>query len=101
MARKRQPARAPTQPPAPPVPAPLDEGVLRRFVFQTFARARRTQDSPVVPDVWLRYIRVAEDIAHARIAGKPLPDGGVDLLLTRGPERGQAISPSSCEIGWQ
>jgi subtilisin family serine protease len=65
-----------------PIPAPLDDGVLRRFVFQTFGRARRTQDSPVVPDVWLRYIRVAEDIANARIARKPLPDDAVDLLLT-------------------
>ena len=31
----------------------LDEATLRRFVFQTFGRARRTQDSPVMPDVWL------------------------------------------------
>ncbi len=38
----------------------LDEATLRRFVFQTFGRARRTQDSPVMPDVWLRYIRAAE-----------------------------------------
>src|SRR6187549_3865623 len=38
----------------------LDEGTLRRLVFRTFGRSRRTQDSPVMPDVWLRYIRVAE-----------------------------------------
>ena len=45
----------------------LDEGTLRRFVFQTYGRARRTQDSPVMPDVWLRYIRVAEKIADLNI----------------------------------
>jgi serine protease AprX len=56
--------------------------MLRRFVLQTFGRARQTQDSPIVPDVWLRYIYLAENIARARIAGDTLPDGAVDLLLT-------------------
>src|SRR5215469_2892971 len=65
----------------------LEEATLRRFVFQTFGRARRTQDSPVMPDVWLRYIRVAEDIAKARIKSNrresaPLPSNLVDLLIT-------------------
>ena len=60
----------------------LEEATLRRFVFQTFGRARRTQDSPVMPDVWLRYIRVAEKIAGATVDhGKP-PTDLVDLLLT-------------------
>ena len=27
----------------------IDDATLRRFVFQTFGRARRTQDSPVMP----------------------------------------------------
>ena len=58
----------------------LEEATLRRFVFQTFGRARRTQDSPVMPDVWLRYIRIAEKIANTR-RGKP-PSDVVDLLLT-------------------
>jgi len=65
----------------------LDDATIRRFVFQTFGRARRTQDSPVMPDVWLRYIRVAERIA--KTAGERAPDGSspplrhtVDLLLT-------------------
>ena len=49
----------------------MDEGTLRRLVFQTYGRARRTQDSPIMPDVWLRYIRVAESIAGARLAGEP------------------------------
>jgi serine protease AprX len=60
----------------------LEEATLRRFVFQTFGRARRTQDSPVMPDVWLRYIRVAETIANARIYGGNAPADLVDLLLT-------------------
>ncbi len=60
----------------------LDDGTLRRFVFQTFGHDRRTQDSPVMPDVWLRYIRLAERIARVRIAGAAPPDDIVDLLLT-------------------
>ena len=58
----------------------LDEATLRRFVFQTFGRARRTQDSPVMPDVWLRYIRVAEKIANDPAADRS--DNTIDLLLT-------------------
>lgn len=61
----------------------LDEGTLRRFVFQTYGRSRRTQDSPVMPDVWLSYIKVAEKIARARIGDATGPrDDTVDLLLT-------------------
>ena len=67
----------------------LDEGTLRRFVFQTYGRARRTQDSPIMPDVWLRYIRIAEAVANFNIArdappgnDDPPPDDTVDLLLT-------------------
>jgi serine protease AprX len=59
--------------------------MLRRFVFQTFGRARRTQDSPIVPDVWIRYILVAEATARANIAkleDKPRPETLIDLLLT-------------------
>jgi serine protease AprX len=65
----------------------LDEATIRRFVFQTFGRARRTQDSPVMPDVWLRYIRVAEKVA--RLRREPGSGGSsgswsdaLDLLLT-------------------
>jgi serine protease AprX len=65
----------------------LEEATLRRLVFQTFGRARRTQDSPVMPDVWLRYIRAAENIAKARIKSdrsksSQCPNDLVDLLLT-------------------
>jgi serine protease AprX len=60
----------------------LDEGTLRRFVFRTFGRARRTQDSPVMPDVWLRYIRIAEKIANSHVDRSKPPNGVVDLLLT-------------------
>src|SRR5262245_9948950 len=58
----------------------LDEATLRRFVFQTFGRARRTQDSPVMPDVWLRYIRIAERISTAR--SRDRTNDTIDLLLT-------------------
>ena len=78
MAKQPQPRRRAK----PKLPDRLDEATLRRFVFQTFGRARRTQDSPVVPDVWLRYIRRAEEIARARIVGEPVPDDALDLLLT-------------------
>jgi serine protease AprX len=67
-------------------PDRLEEATLRRFVFQTFGRSRRTQDSPVMPDVWLRYIRVAEKIAkfsrEARSDASSPPSDLVDLLLT-------------------
>ncbi len=67
----------------------LDEGTLRRFVFQTYGRSRRTQDSPVMPDVWLNYIKVAEQIAKATIEAREGKadtanprDDTVDLLIT-------------------
>ena len=70
----------PGQPPE--LPRKLEDIILRRFVFQTFGRARRTQDSPVVPDVWLRYIRIAERLVHDHIRGESPHDAAVDLLLT-------------------
>src|SRR5262245_10749255 len=101
MAKRRQPARrpsgaqqpaqqaaAPAPPPGPPpspppiLPPRLDEQTLRRFVFQTFGRSRRTQDSPIVPDVWMRYIGIAEDVARAQISNGRAPAGTLDLLLT-------------------
>jgi hypothetical protein len=49
MATDRVSVGGPGQPPE--LPKKLEDMLLRRFVFQTFGRARRTQDSPVVPDV--------------------------------------------------
>jgi serine protease AprX len=60
----------------------LDEDTVHRFVTQTFGRARRTQDSPVAPDVWIALIARAEQSARARHARKAAPDGKVDILLT-------------------
>ncbi len=60
----------------------LDDLTLQRFVLQTYGRARRTQDSPIMPDVWLRYIRVAQRMARANIGHDPPPNDVVDLLLT-------------------
>jgi serine protease AprX len=86
MANKSVPRRRHSLPPGKPMgiddQGNLEEATLRRFVFQTFGRARRTQDSPVMPDVWLRYIRVAEKIAVATIDRSKAPTDLVDLLLT-------------------
>ncbi|MFZ5783866.1 MAG: S8 family serine peptidase [Pseudomonadota bacterium] len=60
----------------------LDDLTLQRFVLQTYGRARRTQDSPIMPDVWLHYVRLAEKIARAAIEDRPRPNDAVDLLLT-------------------
>lgn len=42
--------------PAPAVPA-ITEDTLRRLIFRTFGHQRFTQDSPILPDVWLAYAR--------------------------------------------
>src|SRR4051812_38791604 len=77
------PTPAGQAPRRPRLPEKLDTAILSRFVLQTFGRARRTQDSPVVPDVWLRFIGIAETAARAAIEGGGLePQKAVDLLLT-------------------
>ncbi|ESZ26584.1 S8 family peptidase [Mesorhizobium sp. L2C067A000] len=72
----------------------LDDDTLRRFVIQTFGHARRTQDSPIAPDVWIALIRRAERVAKARHAVKSLPDDKVDILITpwRGASPGEIAS---------
>lgn len=63
----------------------LSETTLRQLVFQTFGRTRWTQDSPIVPDVWMKYIRLAEAAALQRVkTGAPASSAEepVDLLLT-------------------
>lgn len=80
----------------------LDEGTLRRFVFQTYGQARRTQDSPIMPDVWLRYIRIAEKIAHAHFRpGATRPNDVVDLLLTlwSGDRPGRIVKKLQDQLG--
>ena len=81
----------------------LDEGTLRRFVFQTYGQARRTQDSPIMPDtVWLRYIRIAEKIAHSHIRpGLTRPTDVVDLLLTlwSGDRPGRIVKKLQDQLG--
>src|SRR5262245_44261156 len=54
---------------------PIPEETWRRLIFRTFGHQRFTQDSPIMPDVWLRY-------------AKALPDSPVDLILT--PKAGHA-----------
>jgi serine protease AprX len=80
----------------------LDEGTLRRFVFQTYGQARRTQDSPIMPDVWMRYIRIAEKIAHAHFRpGLTRPNDVVDLLLTlwSGDRPGRIVKKLQDQLG--
>ena len=48
-------------------PQRIEDARLVAFVMQTFGRSRWTQDSPIVPDVWLAYLRTAERDAYARI----------------------------------
>ncbi|MCC7373416.1 MAG: S8 family serine peptidase [Verrucomicrobiales bacterium] len=75
----------------------LDEGTLRRLVFRTFGRSRRTQDSPVMPDVWLRYVRVAE----RGVQRTSRAHEAVDLLLTpwSGVRPGQIANELRSRLG--
>lgn len=50
-------------------PEPMDEALFRDLILKTFASSRWTQDTPIVPDLWLAYMRGADEIARARIAG--------------------------------
>ncbi|AXA39439.1 S8 family serine peptidase [Rhizobium leguminosarum] len=68
---------------APRVPKQLTDEELRHFVLGTFGQGRWTQDSPIVPDVWINFIRRAEQLAHATLRGvETIPDQTVDLLVT-------------------
>jgi len=80
MSDESKPAGRPRR--RPKLPEKLDDSILRCLVFQTFGHDRKTQDSPIVPDVWLRYILVTEATAHAHIAMEDPPDAALDLLLT-------------------
>lgn len=65
------------------LPTKLTDGALRGLVLGTFGHARWTQDSPVVPDVWISFIKIAEDHARARIQDrKPGLPRYVDLILS-------------------
>jgi hypothetical protein len=89
MAKKSRSRRAPKQTARPVEPALGDQGepppsqealrhrdeTLRRLIFQTFGHQRYTQDSPILPDVWLIYAKADE---NARI----------DLIFT--PKSGHA-----------
>ena len=88
MAVKKRSSNEPeTRPGGPGEPSPPDEPLTRRFLedllFGTGRVRRFTQDSPVLPDVWLDYAGVAGDEdegLHARASAFPYP--AVKLLLT-------------------
>ncbi|QND24531.1 hypothetical protein HB774_34665 (plasmid) [Rhizobium leguminosarum bv. viciae] len=65
------------------LPARLTEEALRGLVLGTFGHARWTQDSPIVPDVWISFIKIAETRARARLQNlKSLGQQDVDLIIT-------------------
>ena len=39
----------------------LDDATIHRLVFGTFGLRRYTQDSPIQPDVWIRFLKLAAD----------------------------------------
>jgi len=48
----------------------LTEDEIRRLVFETFGMRRFTQDSPVQPDVWIRFLKLAGrgDLEKTRVS---------------------------------
>jgi subtilisin family serine protease len=52
----------------------LTDAIIHRLVFETFGLRRYTQDSPIQPDVWVRFLKLADR--------KRLLKGRVSLILT-------------------
>jgi serine protease AprX len=74
--------------------AKLDDVTIHRLVFETFGLRRYTQDSPIQPDVWLRFLKLAERgrlnqpvpliLTPKETPGKDgRPAGGAGLLAER------------------
>src|SRR6187200_1013804 len=91
MAVKKRPAKPRTrsasarqrsESPA-PTPGRLTRRLLEELMFGSGRVRRFTQDSPVLPDVWLDYAGLAGDDAERREAAPPtFPFPPVKLLLT-------------------
>jgi serine protease AprX len=75
MAKKSRSGRTPRTTSQEPERPEIRDETWRRLIFQTFGHQRFTQDSPVLPDVWLKY-------------AKANPDVRIDLILT--PRSGHA-----------
>src|ERR1044072_5984498 len=43
-------------------PKEISEAALRSLIFRTFGHQRFTQDSPILPDVWMAYANADEDV---------------------------------------
>lgn len=70
---------------------PFDETFYRDLILETFAHARWTQDTPIVPDLWLVYMRGADAAARAAMAGTrvdAVPGRGVTVPLLITPWEG-------------
>ena len=82
--------------PAPAAPA-ITEDTLRRLIFRTFGHQRFTQDSPILPDVWLAYARSDASDRHDLIltprAGHTA--GDVAVALEQALDRRYADEPAA------
>lgn len=82
--------------PVPPAPA-ITEDTLRRLIFRTFGHQRFTQDSPILPDVWLAYARSDAADRHDLIltprAGHTA--GNVAVMLEQGLDSYHADEPAA------
>jgi serine protease AprX len=68
----------------------LDRAQLERWLFGTGPGSRRTQDSPVLPDVWYGYALPASELGGRR---NPPP-------LVRGPRPEGTARPTKAEPPW-
>jgi subtilisin family serine protease len=76
--------------PTPPPPQKLDRDLMEQLLFGTGRARRFTQDSPVLPDVWLEYAKQPADDAErpgARAAASPPSEPFVPLKLLLTPYR--------------
>ena len=103
MAKKRRAApkaRARHEPERnePPVrtPDPLTRRLLEALMFGSGSVRRFTQDSPVLPDVWLEYAGAAGDDSDGRPSRPTFPFPSVKLLLT--PYRENAAGDVRTEL---
>lgn len=74
------------------VPKGYDDAELRAVVLKIFSHARWTQDSPVVPDAWLGYMRDADALTRARLF-RPEATAAADLGVGR--DRRPTRAPTS------
>jgi serine protease AprX len=61
----------------------LPDGLIHSLVFETFGLRRFTQDSPIRPDVWLRFLKLARwRLANREMRTGPAKAYRIPLILT-------------------